>query len=275
MIRMRCPHQGCPINVADELAGKRIRCPHCEQFLVVDAADRRGASEQIQAVPPTPPLELEPRPSRPRPDPAEDRLYEGLPPLSVMLALREGRGPRWKDDRELRDQMTPDDWKALDAFETVLIACASLSRSIWFVMIAALVTVLFPVALDLERYFAVCAVLTPSVFGIGCLLMNMSRWRLRRLQSGVLVGLAKWAALGIALWFFVYLALSLPIRDRDRYEPAWILMVFAATLQGIAAVSAVNSILWVRRAQEQLGPPAILQRLRAALVHLESVSELL
>jgi len=55
-----------------------------------------------------------------------------MPPLALMLAMRAGRGPAWKDDGAVRAEMTDDDWKALALFEKVLWATASLTTSLWF-----------------------------------------------------------------------------------------------------------------------------------------------
>jgi hypothetical protein len=50
-MRLRCPHQGCSIEIADDMVGARIRCPHCEQLLFADPAfQESGAGQQAAPI---------------------------------------------------------------------------------------------------------------------------------------------------------------------------------------------------------------------------------
>ena len=114
MLRLRCPHQGCAIEVADDMVGARIRCPHCAQLLFVNPEPQQ--STDVTATP-------------------EHRLYAGLPPLAVMLGVREGRGPARDDHGAAGAQMTDADWKALALpwKEVIREAGLPLSCSYWVI----------------------------------------------------------------------------------------------------------------------------------------------
>src|ERR1035438_10344839 len=125
-MRLRCPAKQCPIEVPDDLVGARIRCPHCGELIVIAAKDFEGPSAQVQqGLPPG------------APDPKEvsnleNQIYDGLPPLSVMLALRRKGGPAYnQEELNRRYPMTDDDWKALAAFEKALHASAALTTAFW------------------------------------------------------------------------------------------------------------------------------------------------
>jgi len=62
-MRLRCPHNGCSIEIADDMVGARIRCPNCEQLLFVDRQDVEGAAGQIGAEQPTIAPDSEQKPS--------------------------------------------------------------------------------------------------------------------------------------------------------------------------------------------------------------------
>src|SRR5437763_553077 len=115
MIRLRCPHHGCPIDVADDMLGARIRCPHCEELLFVEPPNHEPAD--------SPPAD---------PPPASHGIAEGMPPLAAMLGIREGRGAHWGESRAVRANMTDAYWQALAAFEKLLDAAAALQRAIGF-----------------------------------------------------------------------------------------------------------------------------------------------
>jgi hypothetical protein len=127
-MRLRCPKENCPINVPDELLGTTIRCPLCMSLIVVDARDRDRSAEQFKPGDPSVTPESEAA-KKEAPD-LENRIYDGLPPLSVMIALRKRQGANYDaSDFARRYEMTDDDWKALDAFESVLYAVAALRIS--------------------------------------------------------------------------------------------------------------------------------------------------
>ncbi|HZZ80871.1 MAG TPA: hypothetical protein VFE62_20380 [Gemmataceae bacterium] len=129
-MRLRCPAENCPIELPDDLLGSKIRCPHCGTLILIDAKYRESASPQIR--------EGEPAGAPEKPDPREpsnleNQIYDGLPPLAVMMALRRRGGKPAYDQDELNQRypMTDDDWKALAAFEKALHASVSLTNACW------------------------------------------------------------------------------------------------------------------------------------------------
>src|SRR5258708_34980971 len=140
-MRLRCPHNGCSIEVADDMVGARICCPTCEQLLFADRQYLEGAAGPIGAENTTLAADLEQKPGFSEPARPEGRLYAGMPPLAQMLAIREGRGSAW-DAGAIRAEMTGDDWKALALFEKVLRATASLRTALLFGVTALVFTAL-------------------------------------------------------------------------------------------------------------------------------------
>jgi hypothetical protein len=262
-MRLRCPNQGCSIEVADDMVGARIRCPHCEQLLFVDPAFQEGAAGQ-QTAPNESAL-------------LENRLYAGVPPLSVMLALRGGRPPLGKDDAALRAEMTADDWKALDAFETVIHAIAALKTALWLGIMATLLTGLlwnaavFGPAWQVpspSRLFGLFSSLTLLLAGF--VVMELGRRRLQRLQIDALVGLVEWAAVSVAVVFGGHALLNWFLPYQDSFESRALgLAVFASPFLLIAAFVAARASLAVRRALDELRRPEILNRLVEALKYRE------
>ena len=118
-MRVRCSKNGCPFDVPDDMVGARIRCPHCGHLMFVEPE----TSEQVQpGVPPA---------AKPKDAvKLENQLYDGLPPLSVMMALRRQQANLPEAPASL--EMTEDDWKALSAYEQVLHAEQSLWSSLLY-----------------------------------------------------------------------------------------------------------------------------------------------
>jgi hypothetical protein len=272
-MRLRCPHQGCSIDVPDDMVGARMRCPHCEQLLFVDPQYMEGAAGQIPAT--APDAEKKPLPGEPaRP---EARLFAGMPPLALMLAMREGRGPAW-DAGAVRAEMTDDDWKALALFEKMLWATASLTTSLWFGITVLLFTALIWAA-SAQASASPYVTSTPHVssqiatlvlLSLGFILMVWSRARLRNCQMGSSVELAAWAALGVALVFGANVVLTLILLFDDRRDQALVSFGWVAfPFHLIAAIVAGKTSGFVHRSLAQIGPPEILQRLIAALKYLE------
>jgi hypothetical protein len=105
VLRLRCPNQGCLLELPDEMMGQRARCPHCEQFLVVES---RLLVETGVSASPLPSFDLGPKEKRAGAAAGNDTsVYAGLPPLAVMLGIRKGRGRDWQGDAALRAQMCP------------------------------------------------------------------------------------------------------------------------------------------------------------------------
>jgi len=82
MIKMKCPH--CPkvLNVSDEHAGKKIRCPACKEVLTVPAAStavEAAPAPKAQAVRKAPPKEA----------PAPAPIRQGKPPAPKRRPVEE------------------------------------------------------------------------------------------------------------------------------------------------------------------------------------------
>ena len=94
-MRLRCPARKCPIDVPDDLVGARIRCPHCGELIFIGAKDGESQSDQVQ--PGLPAVAPDPK----EVSNLENQIYDGLPPLSVMMELRRRTGRPAYDDDEL------------------------------------------------------------------------------------------------------------------------------------------------------------------------------
>src|SRR6476620_4604482 len=110
-MRVRCPVGNHTIDLPDDSLGARVRCPMCNQLFFVETDQcEEPPSEQIAAA----------APAEPAPRDEKDltqRIYDGLPPLSVMIALRRQQGRHQDADELFALEMTPDDWRALEAYE--------------------------------------------------------------------------------------------------------------------------------------------------------------
>jgi hypothetical protein len=278
MIRLRCPHNGCSIEVADDRLGARIRCPRCDQFLFADLQYLEGADLELPGQEPAAAPEPAPKPDAPAR--GEKRLRAGPPPLSLLLGLREGRGSDWGDERAIRAEMTEDDWKALAAFEKVVEAAASLRRTLWYGIPALLVTAFFwwAAAQGASRQATPSAAwgtgwLASLCFcGLGFPLMELGRRQLIRIRLNAQVDLAAWAALFIAVVFLFGTLLSVvPLFGDDRDRFPGMLALLATPFQTLAAFSAGKSCLWVIQSRALLRPPEVVHLLSEALEYLESV----
>jgi DNA-directed RNA polymerase subunit RPC12/RpoP len=271
-MRLRCPHHGCPIDVEDDMLGARIRCPQCGELLFVKESYRADAGE-----PGVPSLSLDPEPKPEAPDDLEDRVYAGVPPLSLMLAIREGRGPGRRDEEIIRRRMTPEDWEALAAFEAVLHALAALKLALVCDFLAAGLTVAVWFAFNSAyaqpspgQVFSRLATFT--VLGGGLFLMYQGRDSLKRLRPDAWVGRAVWAGLGVGLTCVANVALNVLVLVDGRHEQGLVCLVFLATpFQLAAAATAVLAAWRIPPAQERLRPPDVLQRLTEALGHLKRI----
>jgi hypothetical protein len=280
MVRLRCPHDGCTIEVADDLAGAQVRCPQCEQFLLVEPPFPEGPKLEL---PPKKPAGA-PAPEKPagpaRPGPVEKRLHAGLPPLAVLLGVREGRGGFGPDALAAPAEMTEEDWKALDAFEKVLLATASLRTSLWYGVIGVLLTGV--VWLGVATGSAGEPVFSPGrlasgfaflfLFASGFVCMEAGRRHLERLRVGPAVDLAALAACGVALAFVAGAGLYLlPLFGGTPEAVPVVMAVLAMPFQVLGAFSAGQSSLRAYQALTQVRAPGILPRLTEALEYLEAV----
>jgi hypothetical protein len=109
MIKVKCPHCPKEMNIGDEYAGKKIRCPACKEVVAVD-----GAPTAVQPAPaprPPAPIQKEIQPAelkRRRFDEQDDELAEVMP---AQDADEDERRPRKRfrrddddDEREYHDR---------------------------------------------------------------------------------------------------------------------------------------------------------------------------
>jgi hypothetical protein len=252
MIRLRCPHHGCPIEVADDMLGARIRCPHCSQLLFVEP-ENQGPAE---------------------PPPVSHGVAEGMPPLAAMLGIREGRGARFGESRAVHANMTNVDWQALAAFEKLLDAAAALQRAIGFGIVAALLCLLiWSAAAETASWSAprpnylIGRSTTLLMLAAGFLLMAMGRYLLVRVRIGAWATTAALAALAVAVVFPADVLLNLLLLAGADYPG--VLAILAIALQLPAAFFAARACFLTRRAQLQASPYSIRHRLIEALEYLD------
>jgi hypothetical protein len=267
-MRVRCPKGNHFFDLADDTVGARVRCPLCSHLFFVEAALCEGEppSEQIKPTAPAPPIprdEME----------LSHRLYDGLPPLSVMIAMRRQQGRHQEaDDLAAKLEMTPDDWKALDAYECVLTAAYSLRTS---VMVAG-----FAVLLQLPRLalssgeesqrLEIYTVLAIAAIA-GCLgllwigsvsLQHVHQTTLvRQLTIVILVAGVLFALLAIAN------IIKFPHLRSSDSGPFW--TILSIPFAFISLFDLGRSGVRTHRALEQTRPPEITNRLTDALKYLE------
>ena len=269
-MRFRCPHQNCPVEVPNDMIGMRIRCPHCEAFFVLDLQYREDSAEQIQTkAPAAAPLAKEP-------SNLGEQIYDGLPPLSLMIAMRRQKGLDY-DDLEAKYQMTPDDWRALDAYESALRAAYSLHTTI---------------ALGL---FALAANAGNAVIVMNDSLTVRSRGRLewvtacvafflvlcltvlflgsRGLRKGRANGIVDFLPAAMSVALLIYLSAAACIffwvllgQDNGGLA-AFAIMSLGANFTAIGDLG--RMLLQVNRALKQIEPPEITNRIVEALKYLE------
>lgn len=263
MIHLRCPHHGCSIEVADDMLGARIRCPHCEQLLFVE-----------------PPNLQSPEPPPSAPPEVPHAVAAGMPPLAAMLGIRAGHGRAWGDAGTARANMTDVDWKALAAFEKVLYAMAALKTAIVMGIAAMLLTVVLWVAAAEVAFWQTNV--TPSrpinriptlvILCTGFVVMALGRHRLARVQLGTQVTLAIFAALTVAIICGASGVLTLQMLFDTGREPSCPAAV-ALPLQWFAALCAARACLLTQRAHTAASPHAIRHRLVAALEYLDWIEQ--
>jgi phage FluMu protein Com len=116
MAAIQCPSCAKTLNVSDQYAGKKVRCPSCQGVLTVPPLAAAEASEEVTPVasrprPAAPPQEYDDRPRRPRRDDYDDRprrprrdddyddrprrRYEGEWAPCPNCGCRDGTRARW------------------------------------------------------------------------------------------------------------------------------------------------------------------------------------
>jgi hypothetical protein len=264
-MQFRCPANNCPIEVSDDLIGMRIRCPHCAAMLTVE----RSASE-TSAVQPGAPDGV----SKPPKESVnlEHQIYDGLPPLSVMMALRRQQGAAFDaDDFAARYPMTDDDWKALSAFESVLWSVVSLRTTVMLGALAVLVNlIVLGASISQGRGIGVdMSIQFLSLFVVAGLivLVYMGSRALERIRLHALATFLPWVAFGVALVVLFNAVLDLGALQ-DRVTPAFPLLI-AIPINLFVAFDSGRSAWRVDRSLNAVSPPEISHRLTEALKYLE------
>jgi hypothetical protein len=274
-MRLRCPAENCPIDVPDELRGTRIRCPHCGSLILIDDKYRETGSLQIQEGPP---------PGAPeKPDPRqasnlENQIYDGMPPLAVMMALRrqrEGKPAYDLDELNQRFPMTDDDWKALAAFEKALDASVSLTSAFWIGLMAMAANALvWSLMLGTGSQAPPTWQLLAIAFSAGAMILGgiCVYLGIGRLQRIVLDELLLWVptsslVLGVtfALWVGIDLLVVCTGSSYQGDAPAAVVGV-AGNLMAMIAIAIAG--IQASRALTQVRPPEISHRLVEALKYL-------
>jgi DNA-directed RNA polymerase subunit RPC12/RpoP len=273
-MRLRCSANRCPIEVPDDLVGARIRCPHCGALIVVDAKDGDYQSVQVQ------PGEPAGAPNPKEVSNLENQIYDGLPPLSVMMELRRRKGRAAYDADELsrRYPMTEDDWKALAAFEEALHASAALTTAYWIGLGALIGNVsLWVAALDLLHRTGdpfppkLLSWLLASALGItvGVMFLRTGAARMSRIMLGVVLEILPWSALALAAlfgataaWYFVRMESG----NLDDWLGGAAIFSVTADLLACLASCVAGVRAWI--ALRKIRPPEIAHRLIEALKYL-------
>jgi DNA-directed RNA polymerase subunit RPC12/RpoP len=274
-MRLRCPAKQCPIEVPDDLVGARIRCPHCGSLIVVDAKDCEGPSVQVQQGLPSG-----------APDPQEvsnleNQIYDGLPPLSVMMALRRRKGGPAYDQEELnrRYPMTEDDWKALAAFEKALDASAALTTAFWIGLTAFAANALLWAGMlgfnrstieevSPARFFSIVA--TALAIGAGVTCIRAGTERLSRIMLGGMLAILPWCTLAMALVFGGTAAWNLIRMFSGEFRDDWLWLAagLGAASSLLALVATSVAAVHVFGTLPKIRPPEIAHRLTEALKYL-------
>ena len=258
---MICPYANHPLNIPDDFAGTQVICPQCQRPIVLD----RSAGQIQEGVP-----------TVDRPQEAndlEERIYDGLPPLSVMLALRRKGRSYDADDLPAKYEMTPDDWKALEAFESLLHAVFALRTSIVVGGIALAAGLPFLATLTesaVGRDTVERSALVGAIVLLACLTVFFLASLALQQASGN--GIVDWLAGAAGCAVLIYIggvAFAGYHLAADRHEgsPAFFAMVSIA-FNLIAIFDLARMLLKVFRALKQLEPPEISSRLVEALKYL-------
>lgn len=280
-MRLRCPtdcrHE---FDLPDDIAGgARVRCPACGKLLIVPD---RGEAGHVQAGFPSLSLDRETEvvPAK-APVNLERQIYDGVPPLSVMLALKRRGGGETDDDADLdiRHAMSDEDWTALAAFEELLHAAAGLQMATLYGVLAVIANLLVWSAAGETatreggsaglRWLSHLATLL--MLGAGFYVMLSGSSLMRKLRLEPIVTFLPWSTLCVALLLLVNVALNLMPLFASRYPSAidsWVVLSVPFNL--IAAFDSARVSFMVRAALNKVRPPPILERLTEAMKYLTS-----
>ncbi len=270
-MRLRCPENNCPIDVPDDLVGVRIRCPHCGASIVVDSQQGVESASQIKAGGPGAKSNDAPN--------LENQIYDGLPPLAVMMALKRQKGIAYDaHDFASKFEMTEDDWRALTAFEFVLRASYQIRTAFGLGLTGMMTNVTVVAAMaaymqgnDPGPYAA------PRALGnLGSMALLMAGlalvWMLgssfRRLRAGQPVAALPGVTLGIALVLAGSASINLLTLAAALDDRLVLLMMGSAAISGVAAFAALSACWRVVAALVRVRPPEIHIRLAEAIKYL-------
>ena len=271
-MRLRCPNNNCPLDVSDDLVGVRIRCPHCGGLLFVDPKYAEPSPDQIQASKPTD------KPTPKDPIDLERQIYDGLPPLALMMALKRRQGY----DYDARDfgsnhEMTDDDWKALDAFALVVRAGYQLRTALIFCVVGIAINLIVVAGILAlpglpEGYAQLRAVSnfgSAPVLAIGLFVIYFGGLSFCNLRAGLLAQGLPWAMLMLTMVFGSIASINaLTVFGEPNADLACFVLL-SVPLNVLGALSAGIACWRVISAQDGVRPPEILHRLTEALKYLE------
>ena len=284
-MRLRCPAKNCPIDVPDDLVGQRIHCPHCGHELVVDPKYRDAPSpdDRVDAIQPgLPDMTLDSATEMPKTPPTtklENQIYDGLPPLSVMIALRRQQGVNFdKEEMARRYPLSEDDMRALSAFESVLYAAIScrttlIVGALGFVVNGFLWWIFLPsaesaTALMRSRALGQGALLL-ALFAC-CPLVYVGNRALERIRLDYWATLLPWAAFGIALVGGGGVMLNvLAIADQSHQTWMGCAAVLSLPFNVLILLDSAKSAWRSGQSLGEISPPEISHRLIEALRYLE------
>ena len=174
--------------------------------------------------------------------------------------------------------MTPDDWKALAAFEKALYASAALTTAFW-IGLAALAgnVLLWAAALGFHRHTiepvppARLLWILASAVGIilGVMLLRVGADRISRITLGIVLEILPWCTLalaalfgGTAVWYFV--------RMESGNTDEWLggAAIFSVTADALACLASCVASVHAWIALRKIRPPEIAHRLIEALKYL-------
>jgi hypothetical protein len=273
-MQVRCPANNCPIEVSEDLLGARIRCPHCGELVFLE--DKPGAA-------PSPHVQSGTPPGAPLTDPRDalkldSQIYDGLPPLAVMMALRRQQGRDFDaDDFNRRYPMTEDDWKALAAFETGLHASVSLDTAFWLGLAALIANCLVAgLALLSQRGASLSAGGLGAMLGAG-LMSTLGvigvHAGIERLRRVMLDKVMLWVPTCMVALIIVFCLSGVAIfkgLSAGYFEAlAGLVALLGLGCNGAAVLATAVAGVRVRSALTGLRPPEISHRLVEALKYLE------
>jgi hypothetical protein len=268
-MRLRCPEKNCPVDVPDDMFGMTIRCPHCGSSFVANEKNRENVAD-------VPQLSIDSSSKQPgkKPVQLEHQIYDGLPPLAVMMAMRRQQAGFDLDDIAVQKAMTADDWKALAAFEQILIAIYSLRTTLvvgglsFAVNFAVCWNSATPHGLDTTAIYLRSAIqfLLLILLGVCLPTVYFGMDSLRSIRRNAWAMVLPWMACGVAILASANIVVGASGLAQEA-NPSWLTLLTLVSLP-LNAITAFDSCKSGWRAWQSLGPiaaPGIAQLLIDAL----------